>query len=212
VRYFKGQPTFVSAKAEGVVQVAMPPPSKGKRVGIVVIGLNRGGRPRSLGYENIAIRTSAGLPVTLLTYEELQHKARVKAGWMTFFAAVAAGANSYAAQQSAYGTAHGSAYTSTPYGGIRSSYSASYYSPRLPPKSGRRAPTLRTQRCSVRWPTSSTRRWRNSTVSVLRTTTIDPGRNRSAGGGARLAQGREYPGLGRDCQVCRRRSRGSAQR
>ena len=174
VRYYKGEPTFISTKTQGAVQVAMPPTDKGRRVGIVVIALNRGASPQSLGYENVSVRTSAGVPVTLLTYEVLQHKARVQAGWMTFFAAVAAGANSYAAQQSAYGHSYGSAYTSTRYGGVASTYSARYYSPVAAQVGQARANAEnRDLFAAVSGQLEATLAKLDG--SVLRTTTIDPG-------------------------------------
>jgi hypothetical protein len=129
VRFYKGRPTYISITQSSVVQIAPPPASKDKQPAIAVIVLNRSDRAASIGYENVTIRTVTGTPAQLVTYEELQRKARQRAGWATFFAILAAGANSYAAQQSAYGTGYGSAYTSTPYGGIHTTYATSYYSP-----------------------------------------------------------------------------------
>lgn len=98
VRYFKGQPTYISTMPASAAEVAVPPEQrKGKRVWIAVVALNFGTEPTSLGYENIDIRTTDGAAAKLITYEELRHQARVRAGWTTFFAGVAAGLNSYAA-------------------------------------------------------------------------------------------------------------------
>jgi hypothetical protein len=103
VRYFKGQPTFVSAMPSSVVEVAAPAEVKGSRVGIGVAAFNLGERPKSLGYENISIRTLGGAGLRLIPYGELRHDARVRAGWETFFTALATGLNAYAASRAGYG-------------------------------------------------------------------------------------------------------------
>jgi hypothetical protein len=103
VRYLKGQPTFVSVEHSSAIYVAVPSSARDRQVPIFITAFNGGPASVSLGYENISVATRAGLPVKLVTYEELQHQARVRAGWITFFAILAAGANSYAAERSAYG-------------------------------------------------------------------------------------------------------------
>src|SRR5260221_1151734 len=128
-RYYKGLPTFVSIEPRTIVRVATAPATKGRQIEIAVVALNRGDRPVSLGYENITITASNGLPAKMLTYEALQKKARNRAAWATFFAVLVAGANSYSAQQSAYGSSYGSAYTTTPYGSSSTTFSGRYYSP-----------------------------------------------------------------------------------
>ena len=97
VRYFKGQPTYISTMPSSAVEVAVPEQRKGKRVMVAVVALNFGAEPTSLGYENIDIRTASGEEAKLVTYDELRHQAKVRAGWMTVFAGVAAGLNSYGA-------------------------------------------------------------------------------------------------------------------
>ena len=97
VRYFKGQPTFISTMPASAVEVAIPEQRKGKRVMVAVVALNFGADPTSLGYENVDIRTTGGEEAKLVSYGELRHQAKVRAGWMTFFAGVAAGLNSYGA-------------------------------------------------------------------------------------------------------------------
>lgn len=129
VRYFKGAPTFISTLPNSAVEVGLPPPTNDHRIWIAVAVLNRGASPLTLGYENIAITSASGVPAKLHAYDDLQHSARVKAGWMTFFAALAGGLNSYAATQSAYGHASGGAYSATPYGGVSTTFSSTYYSP-----------------------------------------------------------------------------------
>ena len=105
VRYFKGQPTFVSAMPSSVVEIAAPAEVKGGEVGIGVAAFNLGERPKSLGYENISVRTMTGADLRLIPYEELKHRARVRAGWETFFASLAVGLNAYAASREGYGHA-----------------------------------------------------------------------------------------------------------
>jgi hypothetical protein len=97
VRYFKGQPTFISTMPASAVEVGIPEQRKGKRVMVAVVALNFGAEPTSLGYENVDIRTASGGEAKLVSYDELRHQAKVRAGWTTFFAGVAAGLNSYAA-------------------------------------------------------------------------------------------------------------------
>jgi hypothetical protein len=174
VRYFKGQPTYISTQTLSVVQVALPQPSKAKRQAIIVVALNRGGEAESLGYENVVVRTAAGEPVKMLTYEELRHKAKVRAGWATFFAALAAGANSYAAQQSAYGHSYGSAYTRTPYGGVSTTYSASYYSP-VAAQIGQARANAENRELMGMISAKLDETLDKLDGSVLRTTTIEPG-------------------------------------
>jgi hypothetical protein len=127
-------------------------------VSLKVAAFNLSNEPQSLGYENISLRTDAGVPVRLVSYDELQHIARVHAGWNTFFVVLASGLNSFAANQSAYGYA----------GRYR------YYSPI--------AGQMAQDRASVEnqaMLTSVTDKL-NATMSeldskILRTTTIDPG-------------------------------------
>jgi hypothetical protein len=102
VRFFKGQPTFVSVQHSSVVEVAAPLGGR-SQVPIGIMALNGGASPVSLGYENVSVRTRAGQSLKLVTYEDLQHQARVRAGWATFFAVLAAGANGYVAERSSYG-------------------------------------------------------------------------------------------------------------
>jgi hypothetical protein len=97
VRYFKGQPTYISTMPASAVEVAVPEQRKGRRVMVAVVALNFGAEPTSLGYENVDIRTASGEEAKLVTYDELRHQAKVRAGWTTFFAGVAAGLNSYGA-------------------------------------------------------------------------------------------------------------------
>lgn len=97
VRYFKGQPTYISTMPASAVEVAVPEQRKGKQVLVAVVALNFGAGPTSLGYENVDIRTASGEEAKLVSYDELRHQAKVRAGWTTFFAGVAAGLNSYAA-------------------------------------------------------------------------------------------------------------------
>lgn len=97
VRYFKGSPTYISTMPASAVEVAVPEQRKGKRVMVAVVALNFGADPTSLGYENIDIRSASGEEAKLISYDELRHQAKVRAGWMTFFAGVAAGLNSYGA-------------------------------------------------------------------------------------------------------------------
>jgi len=97
VRYFKGQPTFISTMPASAVEVGIPEQRKGKRVMVAVVALNFGAEPTSLGYENVDIRTASGEEAKLVSYDDLRHQAKVRAGWMTFFAGVAAGLNSYGA-------------------------------------------------------------------------------------------------------------------
>jgi|GEM_PF-4698366 len=181
VRYFKGRPTLVSFKPGSVIQVAVPKAGRDKRVAIGLVAFNRTDRPLSLGYENITVRAAvSGLPARTLDYDTLERKAQNKANWTMFFAALAAGANSYAAQQSAYGTYHGSAYTSTRYGGVSSTYSARYYSPVAAQLGQARANAEnRDMFAAVSAQLDQTLAQLDGTV--LRTTTIDPG---SAFGGA----------------------------
>ncbi len=112
VRFFKGQPTFVSTQHSTVVDVVSPASAKGDQIPIGIVVFNGSGAPASLGYENVSVRTSGGEPVKLVTYEELQHQARVRAGWATFFAVMAAGANGYVAARSSYGYVGGYRYYS----------------------------------------------------------------------------------------------------
>jgi hypothetical protein len=179
VRYFKGQPTYVSGKAASVIQVVMPEPSKDRRASIAVVALNRSGLSQTLGYENITLRTAAGEPVKTFSYDELKHKAKVRAGWATFFAAVAGGVNGYMAQQSANSRAEVKATTSTPYGRVSTSYSVRRYDP-LAAQIGRDMAMIETYGM-----VSSVSASLNATLarlddSILRTTTIDP--NQSFGG------------------------------
>jgi hypothetical protein len=97
VRYFKGAPTYISTMPASAVEVAVPEQRKGKRIWVAVVALNFGAEPTSLGYENIDIRTASGAEAKLVTYDQLRHQAKVRAGWSTFFAGVAAGLNSYSA-------------------------------------------------------------------------------------------------------------------
>lgn len=97
VRYFKGQPTYISTMPASAVEVAVPEQRKGKRVWVAVAALNFGPGPTSLGYENVDIRTANGEEAKLVSYDQLRHQAKVRAGWMTVFAGVAAGLNSYGA-------------------------------------------------------------------------------------------------------------------
>lgn len=97
VRYFKGSPTYISTQPTSAVEVAVPEQRKGKRILVAVVALNFGAEPTSLGYENVEIRTANGEEAKLVTYDELRHQAKVRAGWMTLFAGVAAGLNSYSA-------------------------------------------------------------------------------------------------------------------
>lgn len=103
IRYLSGQPTFVSAQPGSVVELAAPEATKARRIGLGVAVFNNGQQPITLGYENVSVRTSAGAPVPLITYEQLQHQAKVRAGWATFFGALAAGLNSYGASREGYG-------------------------------------------------------------------------------------------------------------
>jgi hypothetical protein len=97
VRYFKGAPTYISTMPASAVEVAVPEQSRGKRIWVAVVALNFGTEPTSLGYENVDVRTASGTEAKLVTYDELQHQARVRAAWASFFAGVAAGLNSYSA-------------------------------------------------------------------------------------------------------------------
>jgi hypothetical protein len=97
VRYFKGAPTYISTMPTSAVEIAVPELRKGKRVAVAVVALNFGAEPTSLGYENVDIRTTSGEEAKLINYDELRHQAKVRAGWATFFAGVAAGLNSYGA-------------------------------------------------------------------------------------------------------------------
>lgn len=103
IRYVSGQPTFVSAQPGSVVELAAPEATRERRIGLGVAVFNNGQQPFTLGYENVSVRTSAGAPVPLVTYEQLQHQAKVRAGWATFFGALAAGLNTYGASQQGYG-------------------------------------------------------------------------------------------------------------
>ncbi len=164
VRYFKGQPTFISTTPASAVEVAAPPANKGRRVWVAVVALNLGKEPASLGYENITVHTAGGQPAKLITYEELQHQARVSAGWATFFSGVAAGLNSYSAAR---------------YGGSGRFGGYSYYSPVAAQIALDRADAQNTALfTSVAQALDSTLSKLDSTV--LRTTTIDP--NASFGG------------------------------
>jgi hypothetical protein len=102
VRFLKGTPTFVSFQPKSIVEVVAPP-TKGGEVYIGVIVLNRGDQPASIGYENVTVQRASGAAVRLVGYESLQGRRRSQAAWGTFFVALAAGLNSYAAQQSSYG-------------------------------------------------------------------------------------------------------------
>jgi hypothetical protein len=114
VRYFKGAPTYISTMPASAVEVAVPEQHKGKRIWVAVVALNFGVEPTSLGYENVDIRTANGEEAKLVDYDQLRHQAKVRAGWATFFAGVAAGLNSYAAAR---------------YGGQGYVGSVPYYSP-----------------------------------------------------------------------------------
>lgn len=97
VRYFKGAPTYISTMPASAIEVAVPEQHRGKRVWVAVVALNFGTEPTSLGYENVDIRTASGEEAKLVDYDELRHQAKVRAGWATFFAGIAAGLNSYSA-------------------------------------------------------------------------------------------------------------------
>jgi hypothetical protein len=113
VRYLKGQATFISAEPQSVVQVGVPEHPGAHHLAVMVVALNRSTRPESLGYENVTVRTTSGAPVKLLTYEELQHQARVRAGWATAFGVALTGLSMYAAiRGSYYGGYHGYGYYS----------------------------------------------------------------------------------------------------
>lgn len=86
-----------------MVEIAAPAQTKSGQVGIGVAAFNLGQRPHSLGYENISVRTVAGATLRMIPYEELQHKARVRAGWATFFTVLGTGLNTYAASRQGYG-------------------------------------------------------------------------------------------------------------
>lgn len=158
VRYFKGQPTFISTMPASAVEVVAPTPNKDRRIWIAVVALNFGKEPASLGYENIAVHTAGGLPAKLITYEELQHQARVRAGWATFFSGVAAGVNSYSAAR---------------YGGSGSFGGYSYYSPVAAQIALDRADAQNTALfTSIAQALEATLEKLDG--AVLRTTTIDP--------------------------------------
>ena len=164
VRYFKGQPTFISTMPASAVEVAAPTANKDRRVWIAVVALNFAKEPASLGYENITVHTAGGQPAKLITYEELQHQARVRAGWATFFSGVAAGLNSYSAAR---------------YGGSGRFGGYSYYSPVAAQIALDRADAQNTALfTSIAQALDSTLAKLDGTV--LRTTTIDP--NASFGG------------------------------
>jgi hypothetical protein len=174
VRYNQGLPTYISVQPSSVVQIGMAPPKGGKQQDIAVIVLNRGGQAASIGYENISLRNSAGASVNFLDYAELQHKARVKAGWKMFGAALVAGLSYYAAAESGYGHYNGYSYTSTRYGGFATSFSGSYYSPVAAQIGYARAdvPTG-AMLTSISGQLDQTMAKLDGTV--LRTTTVDPG-------------------------------------
>jgi len=174
VRYYKGEPTLISAQPGSVVQIVAPKLTRQKRVAMGLVAFNRTGRPYTLGYENVTIRTTSGAPVKMLSYEALEQKARNKANWTLFFAAVAAGANSYAAQQSAYGNYYGSAYTRTPYGGVSSTYSARYYSP-VAAQIGQARANSENRQLFESISARLDEKLAQLDGTVLRTTTVDPG-------------------------------------
>lgn len=97
VRYFKGAPTYISTMPSSAVGVSVPEQHKGRRIWVAIVALNFSAEATSLGYENVDIRTASGQEAKLVSYDELQHQAKVRAGWATFFAGVAAGLNSYSA-------------------------------------------------------------------------------------------------------------------
>jgi hypothetical protein len=159
VRYYKGQPTYVSLQHSSVIEVAVPEQVRNKQIPIGVVAMNGSARPVSLGYENVSVRTTHGEPVKLVTYEDLQHQARVRAGWATFFTVLAAGANGYLAERNAYG--HVGRY--------------SYYSP-VAAQIGLDRASAQSAEMMGQIEQGLAEQMAQLDGQVLRTTTVDPGR------------------------------------
>ena len=159
VRYYKGQPTYVSLQHSSVIELAAPEQVRNRQIPIGVAAMNGSARPVSLGYENVSVRTRHGEPVKLVTYEDLQHQARVRAGWATFFTVLAAGANGYLAERNAYG--HVGRY--------------SYYSP-VAAQIGLDRASAQSAAMMGQIEEGLAEKMAQLDGQVLRTTTIDPGR------------------------------------
>jgi hypothetical protein len=127
VRYERGTPTTYSEKQFGAVQVTPLGVNDDNRIGFGIAVYNKSGGPANFGTENLSLIQNDGSPGKVMTSAELEHEAKVKAGWQTFAVALAGGLQAYAASRNAVSTTQGTAYT--PVGPV--SYNSQTYNPAL---------------------------------------------------------------------------------
>lgn len=111
VRYDQGHAIVYSDKKFGAVQITPLGMNGDDRLGFSISALNKSGMPANFGIENVSLLQADGTPGKLFTAVELEHEAKVKAGWQTFAAVLGAVAEGAAANANAHSTASGIAYT-----------------------------------------------------------------------------------------------------
>ena len=179
VRYWHGKPTTYSEMRLGAVQVTPLGVNSDDRVGFSVVVFNKSGQAANFGVENLSLVQADGGPGKIMTSAELEREAKVHAAWQTFAAALAGGAEMYAAARNSESTTEGTAYT--PVGPVN--YYARTYNPALAQAnmqlaSMQMSSNLRTIESSLDQKVEQIR------GNILQTTTINPG---SADGGIAVA-------------------------
>ncbi|HEX4078587.1 MAG TPA: hypothetical protein VHX61_06910 [Rhizomicrobium sp.] len=111
VRYEQGHAIVYSDKRFGSVQITPLGMNSDDRLGFAVAALNKGNTAANFGIENISLLQADGTPGRLFTATELEHEAKVKAGWLTFAAVLGAVGQGMAANANAHSTTSGVAYT-----------------------------------------------------------------------------------------------------
>lgn len=170
VRYERGSATVFSEKQLGAVQVTPLGVNGDDRVGFGIAVFNKSGAPANFGTENLSLVQQDGSPGKVMTSIELEHEAKVKAGWAEFAVALAAGMRAYAASQSAVSTTTGTAFT--PVGPV--SYYSQTYNPALA-QANMEIASVETHNDLQSIQTSLDRSVSEIRDRTLQTTTVNPG-------------------------------------